>query len=84
VVTPLLANIALNHLDWRLHEAGYRFARYADDFVVVCQTHRQAEQARALVEQVLTELGGNCPFSRSVALLATGWIVCGTCRSDFS
>jgi group II intron reverse transcriptase/maturase len=58
VVSPLLANIALNHLDWRLHEAGYRFVRYADDFVVVCRTHRQAEQALALVEQVLgTELG---------------------------
>ena len=57
VVSPLLANIALNHLDWQLHEAGYRFARYADDFVVVCRTHRQAEQALAFVEQVLTELG---------------------------
>jgi group II intron reverse transcriptase/maturase len=58
VVSPLLANIALNHLDWRLHEAGCRFVRYADDFVVVCRTHRQAEQALALVEQVLgTELG---------------------------
>lgn len=57
VVSPLLANITLNHLDWRLHEAGYRFARYADDFVVVCRTHRQAEQALALVEEVLVELG---------------------------
>lgn len=57
VVSPLLANIALNHLDWRLHEAGYRFVRYADDFVVVCRTDRQAEQALTLVEQVLAELG---------------------------
>ena len=57
VVSPLLANITLNHLDWRLHEAGYRFARYADDFVVVCRTRQQAEQALVLVEQVLTELG---------------------------
>ena len=36
VVSPLLANIVLNHLDWRLHAAGYRFVRYADDFVVLC------------------------------------------------
>ncbi len=57
VVSPLLANITLNHLDWRLHEAGYRFARYADDFVVACRTRQQAEQALVLVEQVLTELG---------------------------
>ena len=57
VVSPLLANIALNHLDWRLHEAGYRFVRYADDFVVVCRTRHQAEQALTTVEQAVTELG---------------------------
>ena len=58
VISPLLANIVLNRLDWRLHDAGYRFARYADDFVVVCQTERQAHEALALVQQVLeTELG---------------------------
>jgi group II intron reverse transcriptase/maturase len=57
VVSPLLANIALNHLDWQLHEAGYRFVRYADDFVVVCRSRQQAEQALALVEQVMADLG---------------------------
>jgi len=58
VVSPLLANIVLNHLDWKLHEAGYRFVRYADDFVVVCQTNEQAQEALRLVEQVLdTDLG---------------------------
>jgi len=54
VISPLLANIVLNHLDWKLHEAGYRFARYADDFVVVCQTNEQAQEALTLVEHVLT------------------------------
>ena len=54
VISPLLANIVLNHLDWQLHEAGYHFVRYADDFVVVCQTNRQAHEALALVERVLT------------------------------
>ena len=48
VSSPLLANIVLNHLDWRLHEAGFRFARYADDFVVVCQDRRQAQEALEL------------------------------------
>ena len=58
VVSPLLANIVLNHLDWKLHEAGYRFVRYADDFIVVCQTNEQAQEALTLVEQVLdTDLG---------------------------
>lgn len=57
VISPLLANIVLNKLDWRLAQAGYRFVRYADDFVVVCSDRRQAEAALALVEEVMTELG---------------------------
>jgi group II intron reverse transcriptase/maturase len=58
VISPLLANIVLNHLDWQLHQAGYHFARYADDFVVVCQTQRQAHEALALVERVLRDALG--------------------------
>ena len=58
VVSPLLANIVLDHLDWRLHAAGYRFVRYADDFVVLCQSDSQAQEALSLVRRVLEgELG---------------------------
>lgn len=58
VISPLLANIVLNRLDWRLHDAGYRFARYADDFVILCQNPQQAQEALTLVKQVLEdELG---------------------------
>jgi RNA-directed DNA polymerase len=58
VISPLLANIVLNRLDWQLHDAGYRFARYADDFVVLCQDPQQAQEALTLVKQVLeSELG---------------------------
>lgn len=58
VISPLLANIVLNRLDWQLHEGGYRFARYADDFVVVCQSAEQAQEALTLVSSVLErELG---------------------------
>lgn len=53
VISPLLANIVLNHLDWQLHAAGYRFVRYADDFVVLCQNQQQAQEALDLVTQVL-------------------------------
>lgn len=53
VISPLLANIVLNHLDWKLHERGYRFIRYADDFVVVCQTKQQAQEALDFVRDVL-------------------------------
>ena len=57
VVSPLLANIVLNHLDWQLHQHGFRFVRYADDFVVLCQSNAQAEEALAIVAQTLDTLG---------------------------
>jgi RNA-directed DNA polymerase len=57
VVSPLLANIVLNRLDWHLDKLGYRFVRYADDFVVLCQNHSQAEEARIQVETLLAQLG---------------------------
>jgi RNA-directed DNA polymerase len=57
VISPLLANIALNSLDWQLHDAGYRFVRYADDFVVLCRNEVQVQEAHALVQRHLTSLG---------------------------
>jgi len=57
VISPLLANVVLNYLDWSLADAGYRFARYADDFVIVCQTKQQAQEAQTFVQRVLEDLG---------------------------
>ena len=57
VISPLLANIVLNHLDWALHKHGYRFVRYADDFVVLTLSKIQAKEALTLVTQTLHELG---------------------------
>ena len=53
VISPLLANIVLNHLDWKLDAAGYRFARYADDFVVLCDSKSAAQEALTMVKRVL-------------------------------
>ncbi len=58
VVSPLLANIALNVLDWHLHDRGFRFARYADDFVVLCQSEDEAKEALAQVELLLADRMG--------------------------
>lgn len=55
VASPLLANIALNVLDWHLHEHGFRFVRYADDFVVLCQDEGEAKEALALVQRLLED-----------------------------
>jgi group II intron reverse transcriptase/maturase len=55
VASPLLANIALNVLDWHLHDHGFRFVRYADDFVVLCRSESDAKEALALVEHLLAD-----------------------------
>lgn len=74
VISPLLANIVLNKLDWRLEQAGYRFVRYADDFVVVCQDRQQAEAALVLVEAVMTDLGlGLSPEKTKIASYGKGY-----------
>ena len=45
VVSPLLANIYLHPLDKLMTERGYRMVRYADDFVILCQSAKQAAEA---------------------------------------
>jgi group II intron reverse transcriptase/maturase len=57
VLSPLLANIALNFLDWHLEELGLRFVRYADDFVILCRTELQAKEAQTRIESHLATLG---------------------------
>lgn len=58
VISPLLANIVLDLLDQRLTQSGFRFVRYADDFVVLCRSLMLAKQALAFVDRVLRdELG---------------------------
>lgn len=56
VVSPLLSNITLDHLDWFLEQQGLRFVRYADDFVVLCRTRPEAEKALELIRKFLKEM----------------------------
>lgn len=45
IISPLLANLYLHGLDVRMTEKGYRMVRYADDFVILCQSADDAEAA---------------------------------------
>src|SRR5688572_14045725 len=60
VISPLLSNIYLHVLDrvWegRCAHLG-TLVRYADDFVVMCDTKRAVEEARQRVSAVLARLG---------------------------
>jgi RNA-directed DNA polymerase len=51
VVSPLLSNIYLDPLDHLMAERGFEMVRYADDFVILCRTQAEAEQALAVVRQ---------------------------------
>jgi len=60
VISPLLANIYLHVLDaaWEREGAKYgTLVRYADDFVVMCDTKQNVELAEARVRRVLAYLG---------------------------
>ena len=58
VISPLLANIFLHAFDaaWAEHGVG-ELVRYADDFVVLCSTRNQAEQAQQIATELLGSLG---------------------------
>jgi RNA-directed DNA polymerase len=59
-ISPLLANIALHRLDQALQNESHRMGRlvrYADDFVVLCQTAEGATEAQRRAAMVLAGLG---------------------------
>lgn len=57
VLSPLLANIYLHPLDQHMLARGYKMVRYADDFVVLCQSAHEAQQALAEVQSWMGENG---------------------------
>lgn len=57
VLSPLLANIYLHPLDEVMQAAGYRMIRYADDFVVLCESVELAQAALVQIRAWVTEAG---------------------------
>ena len=80
VISPLLANVVLNKLDWFLHEKGtqglagrralyhrqpnLRFVRYADDWCVLI-TRASKQYAQMLREQIRKFLADKCSLQLS-------------------
>jgi len=58
VISPLLANVYLHAFDraWRTRGTG-ELVRYADDFVVLCSSRSQADEAQRRASVLLSELG---------------------------
>jgi group II intron reverse transcriptase/maturase len=55
-LSPLLANLFLDELDEAVEHAGLRMVRYADDFVVLTRSRKEAEQAEEVAAQTLERL----------------------------
>lgn len=56
VISPWLSNLVLDHLDKVIEAQGWRYARYADDFVVLCPSSKEAQRALEVVKEVLGTL----------------------------
>jgi RNA-directed DNA polymerase len=57
VLSPLLSNLYLNQLDHSMANSGYEMVRYADDFVILCRSQEQAENALEEVKRFVLEAG---------------------------
>ena len=57
VLSPLLANIYLNPLDHLMAQQGWQMVRYADDFVILCESQEEAQRALETVRQWVEQAG---------------------------
>jgi RNA-directed DNA polymerase len=57
VISPLLSNILLTPFDQEMRRKGYQVTRYADDWVITCQSKEEARAALAAATRVLEQLG---------------------------
>jgi RNA-directed DNA polymerase len=55
VISPLLSNIYLHDLDVAVTKAGHKMIRYADDFVILARSQKEAEEALKIVQAWVTE-----------------------------
>jgi RNA-directed DNA polymerase len=55
VLSPLLANIYLHPLDIMLTRSGYKMVRYADDFVILCKSEKEARDALLKVKEWIAQ-----------------------------
>jgi len=57
VISPLLANIYLNPLDHLMAGQGKEMVRYADDFVILCDSEAQAQEVMEELRQWVAGVG---------------------------
>lgn len=54
-LSPLLANLYLDRIDDAVEDRRTRLVRFADDFIILCRSRQDAEQALQTVDKLLEE-----------------------------
>ena len=54
-LSPVMANVVLDELDWELDRRGHRFARYADDCNILVKSKRAGERVMASVTRFISK-----------------------------
>jgi len=54
-LSPVLANVVLDELDWELDRRGHRFARYADDCNIVVGSERTGRRVMKSVKRLIED-----------------------------
>jgi group II intron reverse transcriptase/maturase len=54
-LSPVLANVVLDELDWELDRRGHRFARYADDCNILVKSKRAGARVMASVTRFVSD-----------------------------
>jgi CRISPR-associated protein Cas1 len=55
-ISPLLANLYLDDLDEAIAAKGHKLVRFADDFIILCKSRGEADEALELTEEVINAL----------------------------
>ena len=54
-LSPVLANVVLDELDWELQRRGHRFARYADDCNIMVKSKRAGERIMTSIVRYISD-----------------------------
>jgi RNA-directed DNA polymerase len=71
-LSPLLANVLLDEVDWELERRGHRFVRYADDSNVYVRSQKAGERVMSLLKRLYGKLHLKINESKSAVASAFG------------
>lgn len=54
-LSPVLANVVLDELDWELDRRGHRFVRYADDCQILVKSQRAGERVMSSIQRFVED-----------------------------